>query len=1318
MTELVLIAQNSQFLWYPNLNVKNWEKYYSFWNSINLLSIDVVITAFGYINEFIIFEVIMIGFIFVVTILIFCMKFMNKSLPKVLLVLAKIFCILISEIFFIPTCILFFVIFKYSKTPRSYVDEYPNQLPGSKVDFGVYGQILAVCVIGFVILLAFVCETCNYDVRHSSEDLLETRKIHAKADYMIKLNYLLNSYFFTTIQLTNYYTYLSVALFLYSLTTLIFLYYIPFYSPIHNYLKLFSQLTCCSMCFCFWLGYTLNNSGITFLLSISTFPIIIFFSYILINVRLKHISTIQEAQRKNFHSFELAIRNYLKPGSNNAFFFKHMKKNFKISQNKLIWVLQSYYSLYNLNNCTLAITKIAVTDSRGFNIPQNYQVYKCRNIVRVTCENASAGYRILDYFIKFEIAKEKDYEFCKNYIKFFNIFLEKTVSLSSLKDNIQRLVKSIETVKTIFKDLNKKFPDSVEVKHYYGSLLSELLNNNKKGKKLLSESMALHSYTHQNKTSEFSAERGNIVVTMSQHQLKLIYYNQVFLSILKYPLNFSDDLLISMILPKALTDWLKDNFCQYCKTSVSHEILKNSRFYLVDKNGFLIECIANIESISCGEKNYFWILIDPVFVKAREFAILNETGMVLEHSEKFCYLINEKNKKIKGSFIQEFIDDVDLKNRDLNRCYLVNKREDLFEEEPGFYLIKQHEILDISFLVIYLSDDEDLKVKWEHSDFFLLENQSIFISGSRKSNKGKVKFHDENQIKDSKMNIDDKRIFSNSILTFSSSSSTFHTNLRESKEMKDSLKAFKYSKYLTSFSVIYIQVCILILIFIGMMANTYYETSATMNNKVFNDVQKVKFKLNYLAFMIRSLDVAKAHGLSYYFSVDQIEKEIGSLKTLNEEIINSKSILAECGVVGDLIDYEISYWEYGEGLMKKSGIASKVVSFIITTSQSVMIKFKKDEDYSNQLVELLFSIYHSLESHLVEISNEYVSCLSEKVNDSLDRQTILFYLGAFTSVLIFLLTCIYMYLVEGNIKLLWELLRMQVKTESLHIRHAIISRLSEYHFENEEIRDNADEGMLDSIKIVKHFIRYIIRFSFICAVCISMYSLSNFYFFPLTYKTILSRPLILNKLQNLKSNTMKFTFFTIESHLDLHNSSIRKSSNSIYVLEPNLYILTDTIKLIQNYHSDIYNKKVTWFTKQNFKDRIYEIQRKYDAGMRFGLVAGQDLLIQDSNYIANNYQIEDSLIEGFVKNCFNSSQIIEEMYQDAESASDEILKSLIRNFTIFCITCFFILLTLNYFSYHKYLNSEIAIINNIIEIIELVPASIKRSTNTGFHFSS
>ena len=230
--------------------------------------------------------------------------------------------------------------------------------------------------------------------------------------------------------------------------------------------------------------------------------------------------------------------------------------------------------------------------------------------------------------------------------------------------------------------------------------------------------------------------------------------------------------------------------------------MKNSRFYLIDKNGFLIECIANIENISCGLKNFFWILIDPVYVKAREFAILNDSGMVLEHSEKFCYIINEKNLKIKGNFIQEFIDDVDLKNRELVRCYLAHKRHDLFEEEPGFYLIKKHEILDVSFLVIYLTNEEDLKKKWEHSEMILLENQSIFITGSRKSSKSKVKFRDENQLKDSKMNQDDKRAFSVSILTFSSTSSTFHNNLRESKEMKDSLKVFKYSKYLTSFSVI------------------------------------------------------------------------------------------------------------------------------------------------------------------------------------------------------------------------------------------------------------------------------------------------------------------------------------------------------------------------------------------------------------------------------------------------------------------------------------------------------------------------------------
>jgi hypothetical protein len=682
------------------------------------------------------------------------------------------------------------------------VDEYPNDLPGSKVNFGIYGEVLAVTVIVFVLFIAFIYETCNYDIRYPKEDYMENRKIHAKVDYIIKLNYAVNSYFFTNIQLTNYYAYLCVALLLYTTTTAVVIYYVPYYSKAINYLKLWSQLSCMSTCFYFWLGFTLENSGITFLLSVSTCPIIAFFSYSIVNLRLRLVLPLAQAQRKSFEKFELSLRNLLKTSEKNPNFFKNMKKNFKISESRFIWVLQAYFSIYNLNNCSLALTKISLASSKGFNIPDCYQVFKCRKIIQLSCTTASNGFKILKFFKKFRKTKEKDYDFCKNYIKFFNVFLEKTVSLTSLKLKISSLVKNIEKLKENYKKLSKRFPDSAEVKDLYGSLLTELLNNHRKGKKMMSEAEGLKSISHLNKNSEFCTGRCNFVVSLNDHSAKLIYFNKDLLNLLRFPLNFSEDLHLSMILPKILSDWFLKISKDFTFSSVSNEILKNHRFYLVDKNGFLIECIANIENISSGFENFFWFLIDPVIIKSRGFAILNESGQILEHSEKFKKRFKYEKVTFKGLFIQEFIEGLSLESSYFDRCIVLPKTA---ENDSTFYILKKHSIMDTSIVVLYFTDQEESKQQWEDTEIYLLENQSIFISKTRKTFKNQVKFLEENQKKAEKTFTGEKNLTSKfGLASASSSSSSNHNNLRTSKEMKDSLRAFKISKYLTTFTVFFI----------------------------------------------------------------------------------------------------------------------------------------------------------------------------------------------------------------------------------------------------------------------------------------------------------------------------------------------------------------------------------------------------------------------------------------------------------------------------------------------------------------------------------
>lgn len=778
--ELVFLSQNIQFFWNPTLNFDGWETYYDFWNTINLLSIDVVVANLGYIQEFLIFELTLVGLIILVTFLIILLKICGKKPPKLLILIAKFSYYVVCEINFIPTCILTFVIFKYSGNSSGYVIEYPSQVSAKVVDFGGIGKFLSIMSALMLIVLTTLFEISRFEIWNSGLGVVGNQKISPYGNIFIKFTYFLNSYFFTTIQLTNYGKYLYIALINYSITTYIIASSVSYYSNFLNIIKIWSHLNLTSICLFFILGMELNNLCITFLLTIAMQPVILFFSYLAVLKMAKNINPASQTQDQPFKVFEISIRKHLILGDLKENLLEFMQKNLKLHENKINLVLQAYYCLHTLNDTSLAISKISQLNCSGFDIVNNYQVFKCKKILKETCKLTSKPYKLLIYFKEFDLIKSKDKLFCEDILNFFSIVIESKFSLKTFKMQVSQLADKIKELSNKYEGLMKNYPEADEVKQYYGTLLMNILNKPKKGQKLISKSLVKLDFRSPSNYFQFKG-RALMVVLAENPPGKVVYYNKGLLKFLKISNEIAKDLNINQLIPELYAKGHDAKLVRFMKKALTCTVNKNSHMVILDNEGFLKECLITIECIGDGSQLFFICSIDPLEFNDRGCAFINQNGYIHEHSKNISGLLESDKSSLDGSYLSEYIQD-----------FLPMEPENIYSHKlkvsnNAIYCITK--LLTFSSTripLLFITRSHAEAKRWNQSALFLKqESINEQTDQEEQPNNGFQPFKGQSMNKQS----------------LSLTQSSYSSILGKSKTVKSSLRSFKLIKLLLLISV-------------------------------------------------------------------------------------------------------------------------------------------------------------------------------------------------------------------------------------------------------------------------------------------------------------------------------------------------------------------------------------------------------------------------------------------------------------------------------------------------------------------------------------
>lgn len=725
INHLAILAQNIQFFWNFDLPINNWNNYQPFWDSINAPSFDVIAVRYNAIQQFFIFEILMLVIVLLSLFFVYILKTFEKEMPRPFLYILRVLLIFQCEISFIPTSIFFFVIYKYSSISTiETVIEYPNSLSSKNFNYGIMGQIISIIIITVLIILSIMYELCSYSSKHTLSTSNTSNKVTAKCCILNKIVYFCNSYMFVSFQLTNYQAFLILSVLLYGLCTVYLIVSLPFYSYKMNFIKIFVHFDCFILGIIFLAGFYFDNSGIITLLSISMQFIICPLIYSLIAWRKSQNLPIDLSMHHKFSNFELVIRESLVLGDLNELLLEKLSSNFKFYNEPMNRITQAYYADEIIQNPILGLNIITKVQTSGFDISTNCQVHRCKNYLTKKAHLNSNSIKIIEYFNNFFSTKENDKKLCQILCKLVNQLQIEKLSLSNLKQLITGTVNDYKNLKEQYILLHKKNPDSLEIKDYYnGSLLARLLGDMKYGMKFFS----LHKNIDRQyaKPYNFQENRCFFVVSCTRCTLgKIINFDRNFLNFLSYTFESAKELYIENLIISEHCKNPNKTLKKFIDKSLTHQALINTVIPLLSSEGFLCEGIINSELISYKDTLYFVCSIDSLIYKYREIALVNKLGVIIGHSKCFAKLLGFDKKIMIGEAISEIMPEVFCKDICEDTIFSIKKifNKTLNSELNG--VLRKTVLGKSEQLILYVTDSDQELNSWKnHFEEFYCENE-------------------------------------------------------------------------------------------------------------------------------------------------------------------------------------------------------------------------------------------------------------------------------------------------------------------------------------------------------------------------------------------------------------------------------------------------------------------------------------------------------------------------------------------------------------------------------------------------------------------
>ena len=700
--DFIVFTQNIHFFLYTHMNIKFFDNFSNFWKLISFTFLDQLFETLGLLTEYLSTILLFIVLLFLLSFLEFLLTFWKKRLNRHSLFVLRFLIEICCNVFFIP--IISVLVKMIGEQNGKSLSAQNYDLTKTNLFEPQTSKVVGLACLTWVIFLSFLYEMSKFEIRKMGQGKWSHGKISSGCDLFIKAVQVSNSLLYGFLYTSAYQFFVIICIISYSISSWKIMTNLPYYSKIVNIYKAFFQLSLACIGLFFLIGKWQDNANIIISLSVFIQPVLSIIVYSLVNSIYKKNSKVEIVEGVDFATFELLNRKSLHSEKETSL-LKNLDKNYTLTKDKLNRVLAAYYCLYTLDNCSLALIKIHFLKCEGYNLPLNYQIYKCQLLIKNHCKLHSTSYKYLNYINRMKKVRKSDKKFCYMYDKFFSIILESNPKLSGLKKSLEIFIRTIEKLQKIYNISLIEFPNSKELKDMYSSNVVDFKNINEK------ENELRNVVVRQNTISlriinTFIKDQTLFLVSGNPESFgKITFASKEFQKFIQVTQDASDDLTIWSIFPSSTCKIYEKSmkaFISKCKDDNLHQ---KSEIYINDSKGFIHECYAEVY---CTAKNgfVFFIFIISFPECEKELAIVSDQGFIYEHSKSFCEILRlDKKKKICHRFLNEFYPDVNferMKKYKYDEIYIGKNQDDMINIQ--LYL-RTTRVIDKEINVLYLLKD-------------------------------------------------------------------------------------------------------------------------------------------------------------------------------------------------------------------------------------------------------------------------------------------------------------------------------------------------------------------------------------------------------------------------------------------------------------------------------------------------------------------------------------------------------------------------------------------------------------------------------------
>ncbi|CAG9327539.1 unnamed protein product [Blepharisma stoltei] len=1328
ISNIISFSQMVTILWYPEMEIKNWNSYFGWWKVLGYFSFDTIFAAlnvyqiafYAFISQILLYTSAIIVFSFFNSLF----NQSNWKLFKLFLTFPTHILDIISTIGFIPTNLILIVTIKYSLFSHSNIDEYKN-LTQKDVDVGAVGIFLGIFSLIQLFCLCVFRELFTADVRHSFA--WNNIKSRSNSSFNVLLMIYKQLFIFMHVSMSSKKVwYYAIIMTFSGILALKVWKSEPYYNLITNVIQVSMMLGVMGISFNFLVGIWMDNSGIIALLSICVVPLalgIIFYWMHKFSLKQSYKGTYLDE-----YTFELRLRKQLTSKNFKNFLqiynkFSEIHKISQISKDKLLVVWEVNYCLFSAEDFSLAKIKLARMSQVHNSFEGEVQEQRIYQWFKINEKSISDENDFLSYLNELELAKKDDKALCKFLLDLWkeaSIEKPKISKLEYLVKNSASLIKSVNSIYT--KLLKEKHPKSYEI---YGSLLQNILYDFSRGKIILdkaSQNSIIQEPKKIEKIENFEEGNGNILISANKDSFGVIVYiNEIAAQMLKGTVtNILENNIIQYI-PSPYNENHLEIMKKFVDNCTGPEIFKNYSWFTMDCQGYLNESYTLIKLTALREDLFFMVSMKPIS-SSHQVALISEDGTIYCHSDLFANALDLPNQFINYqnilSYIPKFFE-LELFEPEL----IVGKQA--IAVVHGIKYFKKSEV----HYAILITDKSEItewlqKSTYEQREFFgQLTNRSII--NEPKQNDTKIPTdHDDDRVYKRKSNasittfIDDVEDSNNlekcrhkfeelgSNISFQVSSYNFINSKEKSiiNQSEQSLRKFKLVLFFSIISVLITNVAIII--YIADAVNH----SRSINT--FNDLGIILYRIASAAENSRLIDLAISYNhteVSYYTSM--LEQTRSDLLTYQSTLYKHYEDWSYCDSSKIIMLDIIPIWDFNNNEEPRRIFMNlyDALSEFIGHINSMIGNVKNSENYTNDLQFLvangLGEAFYMSNSSL----NGLVNCEIDRISTIGTFTIVLDVIGASILGICMAFLVFYILFISKKYNNLWNFIREKIYACYYELIKNCKDRLALVH--NEELEE-VDIPLRKKYKRISINIRmrYITRLALFISLTGIYYSLVHGIMYPDVEEYLKKRPQIMYIYVQRRAIIPKIGFFAREAALDDQEKQLKQLiPKSLSFPNANNELAEAITIFMKCTHSFMWNRK---YLPAMMRTSLFEHGSSPIYQSNLGSIWWTNLLMFEASAL-QKYDSEKMSQLWILTRRYTELQL---MMARVFSVIDEGSKEMISDRLSDIVNTAIIYIVLSVFLYLlyflPYLSREISKLNRLKVILSIIPIKGKANEST------